>query len=71
MLSILFSFVPPRQNSIRSGAEKGLLNVKGVKKRSMVDTFRLCSPFLKVGNSAFIVAIASGLFRQTEYRSLE
>jgi len=31
----------------------------------------LCSPFLKGGNSVFIAAIASGLFPQTEYRSLE
>ena len=31
----------------------------------------LCFPFLKGGNSAFIAAIASGLFRQTEYQSLE
>ena len=31
----------------------------------------LCSPFLKGGNSAFIKALASGLFPQTEYWSLE
>jgi len=38
----------------------------------MVDTFsELCSPFSKGGNSAFITAIASGLFPQNEYRSLE
>jgi len=31
----------------------------------------LCSSFLKGGNSVFIAVIASGLFPQTEYRSLE
>jgi len=31
----------------------------------------LCSPFLKGGNSAFIAAMASGLFRQIGSRSLE
>jgi len=31
----------------------------------------LCFPFLKGGNSAFIAAIASGLFPQNEYQSLE
>jgi len=37
--------------------------------RSMVDALsELCSPFLKRGKSAFIAAIASGLFPQTEYR---
>ena len=40
---------------------------KGVMTWSM----ELCFPFLKGGNSAFIAAIASGLFPQTEYRSLE
>jgi len=39
---------------------------------SIVDALsELCSPFLKEGNSASIAAIASGLFPQTEYRSLE
>jgi len=46
--------------------------VKGVMTRSMVAALsEWCSPFLKGGNSAFIAAIASDLFRQTEYRSLE
>ena len=46
--------------------------LKGVITRSIVDVLsELCSPFLKGGNSAFIPAIASGLFPQTEYRSLE
>ena len=40
--------------------------------RSIADVLsELCSPFLKGGNSAFTAAIASGLFLQTEYRSLE
>jgi len=40
--------------------------------RPIVDILsELCSPFLKEDNSAFITAIASGLFPQTEYRSLE
>jgi len=39
---------------------------KGVMTRSMVDApSELCFPFLKSGNSAFIAAIASGLFPQT------
>jgi len=46
--------------------------IKGVMTRSMVDALSgLCSPFLKGGNSAFIAAIASGLFPQTEYWSLK
>ena len=37
--------------------------IKGVMTWSMVDALsELCSPFLKGGNSAFIAAIASGLF---------
>ena len=40
--------------------------------RSIEDALsELRSPFLKGGNSAFIAAIAGGLFPQTEYRSLE
>ena len=36
---------------------------KGIKPRSMVDALlELCSPFLKGDNSAFIAAIASGIF---------
>ena len=44
-----------------------LLNkFKGVMSRSSVDALsELCSPFLKGGNSAFIAAIASGLFPKT------
>jgi len=38
--------------------------------RSMVDTFGGVFSFIKGGNSAFIAAIASGLFPQTGYRSL-
>ena len=46
--------------------------VKGVMTRSIVDILsKLCVPFLKEGNFSFIAAIASGLFPQTEYRSLE
>ena len=46
--------------------------LKGAMTRLMVDAFsELCFPFLKGGNSAFITAIASGLFPQTEYRPLE
>jgi len=38
--------------------------VKGVMSRSRVDALsELCSPFLKGGNSVFIAAIVSGLFR--------
>jgi len=45
--------------------------IKGVMTRSTVDAvLELCSPFLKGGNSEFIAAIASGLFPQTEYRSV-
>jgi len=45
---------------------------EGVMTRSIVDALsELCSPFLKGGNSTFIAAIASRLFPQTEYRSLE
>jgi len=48
------------------------LSLKGVMTRSMVDALsELCSPFVKGGNSEFIAAIASGLFPETEYRSLE
>ena len=48
------------------------LTFKGVMTRSMVDALsESCSPFLKGGSSAFIAAIASGLFPQNEYRSLE
>jgi len=40
--------------------------------RPMVDALpEFCSPFLKGGNPAFIAAIASGLFPQNKYRSLE
>jgi len=40
--------------------------------RSKVETLlELCAPFLKESNSAFIAAIASGLFPKKEYRSLE
>ena len=40
--------------------------------RLMVDVLlELCFPFLKGGDSAFIVMIASGLFPQNEYWSLE
>jgi len=40
--------------------------------RSSVDALlELCSPFLNGGNSAFIVAIASGLFPQSKDRSFE
>jgi len=34
-------------------------------------TFGVVFPILKGGNSAFIAAIASGFFPQTEYRSLK
>ena len=45
---------------------------KGVMSWSRVDTLsELYSPFLKGGNSAFIAAIASGLFSQDKHRSLE
>ena len=48
------------------------LGLKGVITWSIVDFLsQLCSPFLKGANSAFIAAIASGIFPQTEYRSLE
>jgi len=44
--------------------------IKGVMSSSSVDALsELCSPFLKGGNSAFIAAIASGLFPKNEYRS--
>ena len=47
-------------------------NFKGVMTRSLVEALlELCSPFLKGGNFVFIAAIASGLFPQDEYRSLE
>jgi len=49
-----------------------MFELKGVMTWSIVDVLsELCSPFLKGGNSAFITVIASGLFPQTEYRSLE
>jgi len=39
--------------------------------RSMVDALsELCSPFVKVGNFAFIAAIASGHIPQNEYGSI-
>jgi len=41
--------------------------VKWVVTRPMVDALsELCSPFLKGGNTAFIAAIASGLFPQNK-----
>ena len=44
---------------------------KGVMTGLMIDTLsELCSPFSKGGNSAFITAIANGLFSPTEYWSL-
>jgi len=44
---------------------------KGVMTRSMIKArSELSFPFLKGGNSAFIAAIASGLFPQNEYQSL-
>jgi len=46
--------------------------IKGVMSRSSVDALlEWCSPVLKGRNSAFIVAIASGLFPQKKYRSFE
>jgi len=45
--------------------------LKGLMTQSMVDTFWRCFPFLKGGNSVFIAAIASDLFPQKEYQSLE
>jgi len=46
---------------------KGLCHMQ-----SRVDALlELCFPFLKGDNSAFIAGIASGLFPQNEYRSLE
>ena len=48
------------------------MDLKGVKPRLRLDALaELCSPFLKGGNSAFIIAIANGLFPKSEYRSLE
>ena len=45
---------------------------KGVMSRSSVDALsKLCFPFLKGGNSAFIATVASSLFPKSEYRSLE
>jgi len=45
---------------------------KGVITQSMVGALsELCSLFLKGGNSAFIAAIANGLFPQNEYQSRE
>ena len=45
---------------------------KGVMTRSVVDALsELWSPFLNGGNSAFIAAMASGIFPQSEYRSFE
>jgi len=44
-----------------------ILDMDGVMTRSMVDALsELCSLFLKGGDSAFIAAIASGLFSQAE-----
>ena len=61
-----------QNNSSDRSSLNGLLVFKGVMTRSSVDALlELCSPFLKGGNSAFITAIASGLFSQPEYRSLE
>jgi len=49
----------------------GTVLFKGVMTRPMVDAFsELCFPFFKGGNSAFITAIAGGLFPQTD-RSLD
>ena len=49
-----------------------LMIFKGVMTRSNVDVIsELCTPFLKGGNSIFIAAIASGLFPQNKYPSLE
>jgi len=45
---------------------------EGVKPWLRVDAFsELWFPFLKGGKSAFIAAIASGLFPKSEYWSLE
>jgi len=49
----------------------GVYNIKGVMTRSMVEFFGVVFPILEGGNSTFIAAIVSGLFPQTEYRSLE
>jgi len=46
--------------------------LKGVMSRPRVDILsEPCSPFLKGGNSAFIAAIASGLFPKSGYLLLE
>jgi len=46
--------------------------LKGVMSLPRADSFsELCSPLLKGGNSAFTASMASGLFPQNEYRSLE
>ena len=46
--------------------------IKGVMTRSMIDALsESCSLFLKGGNFVFFAVIASGLFPQTKYRSLE
>jgi len=47
-------------------------NIKGVMSWSMVDALsELWSPFLRGGDSAFVAAIVSGLFPQSEYQSLK
>jgi len=48
-----------------------LIALERVKTRSMVTHLGSCVPPFISGNSAFIAAIASGFFPQTEYRSLE
>jgi len=61
-------------NRTSDGVTKRLKRIalKGVMSRLRVDTpSELCSSFLKGGKSAFIEAIAKGLFPQNEYRSLE
>jgi len=46
--------------------------LEGAMTRLMVDAVsELCSPLLKGSNSVFIATIASDLFPQTEYLSLE
>jgi len=60
------------KNNNNNNSNNYSINIKGVMTRSIVDALaELCSLFLKGGNSAFIAVIASGLFSQTEYRSLE
>jgi len=58
--------------ALQTVSVKDIMIFKGVMTQPIVDELsELCSPFLKRGNSAFITAIASGLFPQTEYQSLE